>query len=524
MMPNRLKALLFSLVISAGFCAITSCHHESKNKTFPDVPDERIAHGRELAKVYCQSCHVLPDPSLADANTWLNSIMPQMGPRLGIFRHAGRNYPSYKADKNLSKNFYPAQPVLSSDDWEDIVEYYAATSPDSLRPQQRLQPMEKKLPFFKLIKPPGIFYEPATSFLKIDTINSKTVILAGDAVQHRILRYNSRLLLRDSLEIDGPVVEMRRSHYPYWVACDIGILNPNNGKFGKLISLTMDRKMIRRKIICDSLQRPVQVLEADLDKDGKQDYLVCEFGNMTGALSWLQNTGNDRFVRHVLKALPGAIKAVINDYNHDGLPDIWCLFAQGDEGIVLFTNLGGARFNQQQLIRFPPIYGSSSFELDDFNRDGYADILYTCGDNADYSAIFKPYHGIYIFLNDGKNHFNQKYFFPVNGCYKAMAKDFDGDGDLDIASIAFFPDFARQPEESFVYLENLGNLSFKPYSFPGAESGRWLTMDVGDADGDGRPDIVLGNFSIVPSFIHGHADWKSAPPFILLKNISRQPY
>ena len=30
--------------------------------------------------------------------------------------------------------------------------------------------------------------------------------------------------------------------------------------------------------------------------------------------------------------------------------------------------------------------GSSYFELDDFNGDGFKDILYTCGDNADYTG------------------------------------------------------------------------------------------------------------------------------------------
>ncbi len=38
-----------------------------------------------------------------------------------------------------------------------------------------------------------------------------------------------------------------------------------------------------------------------------------------------------------------------------------------------------------------------------------------------------------------------------------MARDFDGDGDLDLAVIAFFADYPKQPEEGFVYLENTGN-------------------------------------------------------------------
>ena len=172
-------------------------------------------------------------------------------------------------------------------------------------------------------------------------------------------------------------------------------------------------------------------------------------------------------------------------------------------------------------MRFPPAWGSSYFELADFDKDGHPDIVYTCGDNADFSTVLKPYHGVYIFMNDGKNHFTQRYFFPINGCYKAMARDFDGDGDLDIATIAFFADYKQQPDEGFVYLENKGNFSFIPWSLPEGRMGRWLTMDVGDLDGDGRTDIILGNFSVAPGFVKPGIDWKKGPPFLFLRNVGK---
>ena len=125
---------------------------------------------------------------------------------------------------------------------------------------------------------------------------------------------------------------------------------------------------------------------------------------------------------------------------------------------MLYTNLGGGKFKEERKLQFPPIYGSSYFELTDFIKDGFPDIIYTCGDNADYSTILKPYHGVYIFLNDGKNNFKQKYFYPINGCYKAIVRDFDNDGDLDIATISYFPDFENQPEEGFIYFENIQSI------------------------------------------------------------------
>jgi hypothetical protein len=217
----------------------------------------------------------------------------------------------------------------------------------------------------------------------------------------------------------------------------------------------------------------------------------------------------------------GAIRACINDYNKDGKPDIWALFAQGEEGVFLFTNRGNGKFNTEEVLRLPAVYGSSYFELDDFNKDGHPDILYTCGDNADYSAVLKPYHGVYIFLNDGENRFKQQYFFPINGCYKAIAKDFDNDGDLDIASIAFFADYEHQPEEGFVYLENRGDFNFSPSTIPQGRLGRWITMTAGDIDGDNKIDLVLGNFSAGPPIGKSKINWEKNPPFIVLKNISK---
>ena len=405
------------------------------------------------------------------------------------------------------------------------MDYYIGTAPDSLPGQQRSLPIQKGLSLFKAVVPSLSYPSPTTSFVHIDTTTKEHSVLLSDAISKHLFRLNSGLQLVDSIAGAGTIVDLD-IHSSSMVATDIGLMNPTNGLFGKAerIGLNGQGKMLLDSTpLFASLARPVQITACDLNQDGKTDYLVCEFGNLTGSLSWMENMGDNEFKHHVITAVPGAIKAYLRDENKDGLPDLWVLFAQGDERISLFTNLGQGHFSERKVLRFPPSYGSSYFELADFNGDGHPDIVYTCGDNADFSEVLKPYHGVYIFLNDGNNNFTQKYFYPINGCYKAMARDFDGDGRLDLAVISFFADYARQPEEGFVYLENKGDFNFQPYTLAEATVGRWLTMDVGDLDGDGKPDIILGNFSIAPSFISSKIPWTEGPPFLFLKNLGKQP-
>lgn len=499
---------------------IFSCSGIKKNKTHQNISNENIERGKQLAAIYCGNCHMLPDPSLLGSKNWENGVLPAMGPRLGIFFYGFKEYPSSMNDKYIGKNYYPSKQVIGFVDWQNIIDYYTSLSPDSLIIPQREVAVKSNDQLFSIEKAAGLKTIPATCLVKINTQNLPNQLLIGDVMSRALYCFNEKFERIDSFKTSSPVVDVDFNGKEM-ITTNIGVMGPNNGRFGEAMKVSFNSlgKMVSDSSLqMEKLGRPVQTTKVDINKDGKDDYVVCEFGNLIGALSWMENMGNNKFERHIIREVPGAIKTYISDVNHDGLPDIWALFAQADEGIFLFTNKGNGKFDQEQVLRFPSIYGSSFFEMIDFNKDGHPDIIYTCGDNADYSAVLKPYHGIYIFLNDGTNHFKQKYFFPMHGCYKALARDFDGDGDLDIAAISFFADYKNHPEESFIYLENKGDYKFQPYSIPGTECGRWLTMDAGDIDGDGKTDLVLGNFSLAPSFIKSSFDWKTGPPFLILKN------
>ena len=226
--------------------------------------------------------------------------------------------------------------------------------------------------------------------------------------------------------------------------------------------------------------------------------------------------------------MPGALKIFVRDFNGDKLPDVMALMAQGNEGIFIFYNKGHGDFEEKQVLQFPPVYGSSSLDLVDFDGDGDEDILYANGDNGDYSKVLKPYHGVRVFLNDGKNNFAEKCFFPINGTTKAIARDFDGDGDIDIAAIAFFGNFNKKPQKGFVFLENQGNFKFIPRISEKTDVGRWLVMDAGDFDNDGDEDILLGScigvpLKVEPKIWHAWNDSKATLLLLENKKNSRKP-
>lgn len=502
-------------ILILGIGIITGCSHSEKNKKADPAAKGKIAvlRGKKLAKQYCSSCHLSVPPDYLNKKTWVNGVLPVMAEKMGIGVYGRKQYFPKKGS------------MVSIPEWFDIVAYFKAKAPQKLNvPADEIALLDTATSLFSIEKPKwnGKLHNIATTTLvSYDSLNHR--LYTSDAISKKTYSWSNNLTptFLPKLPIGAVQVFFYKdsSGNEHGVFTDIGSMKQVNKATGKVINYNFSKN--EKQIIAGKLARPVFALPGDFNRDGLRDWVVGAFGHTIGGLYlYEQQQSNSMFKKRVVRDVPGAIDAKVEDFNHDGWPDIMVLFAQGDESIRLFVNDKKGGFNQRVLLRFPPVYGSNSFQLADFNNDGKPDILYAAGDNADYSAILKPYHGIYIFINEGNYHYKKTYFYHINGATKAVAADYDQDGDLDIAVISFFADLKGNTHSTFIYFEQNKLMHFMP-SAPAQlyKMGRWVSMDVADVDNDGDRDILLGNYS--RGLTTGQkikTSWNSHLPFVLLKN------
>ncbi|MCH7689916.1 MAG: VCBS repeat-containing protein [candidate division Zixibacteria bacterium] len=490
------------------------------------------ASGEELAKIFCASCHKFSEPALFTKSTWADKILPLMGPRLGIYSYKGIDYKYEKEDTFIKGwNVYPDEAMVSEAEWIRILEYYNQQAPINAPAPPEKQAITIGLKHFKTVIPPRLKAEaPMISLVKLDQLTSNLFVADGNQGILYIINPQNEVI--NTLQLGNIPIHLRfdagvsTDQRGMWIT-PMGSMRPTNAQTGLLRYMYFNQKVDiyePQYTIKKDLRRPVHSAFGDLNNDGKEDIVISEFGYLIGELNCYENLGGFDLKKHTLRKQPGAIMTYIYDFDGDGLKDVIALMSQGDEGIYIYYNQGNFEFKEEQILRFEASYGSSGFELADFNGDGYFDILYTNGDDGDGIRVLKYYHGVRIFLNDKTNHFQETFFYPLHGAYKAIAWDYDLDGDLDIASVSFFADYKNAPEEGFVYFENIGNMKFKPYTFNEVEIGRWMTFDKGDIDKDGDVDLILANFSIGPreedqKFIKKWVN--EGPDYLILENTIR---
>ena len=499
------------IIVAVGLLGVMSC--SIRREAPPPQEASAASHGERLAQQQCGTCHLAVSAASLDKETWLKSVLPAMAPKLGVNVLWENEYYMDQQDGSDA--------ALSLAEWKEIVAYFRNEAPDSLHLPESSPTPPENLPLFDVRVPQwDSSHRPsATGMVAIQP--STRQIYSSDVVAKKIYRWDQNLepTVVEQTGLLGVDVSFSEDADgdPHGIFTSIGTMRAVNAANGEVRDVNLVEGTSR--VLAQDLPRPVCSLPGDYNKDGLRDWIVCGFGHDIGSLYLLQQQPDHTFAKTVLRDVPGAVDAQAGDFNHDGWLDVMVLFAHADEGVWLFENDARGGFDGKNVLRFPPVYGSSSLQLADVNGDHELDILYTSGDNADYSNILKPYHGVYVFVNQGPGRYKKSYFYHLDGATKAIAADFDDDGDLDISAIAFFASLNDQSAHNFVYLEQTGPLKFAPHAPDFQRYGRWISMDAGDVNGDTDLDLVLGNYARrYPDRESRGADANAHIPFVVLEN------
>ncbi|MEL6867454.1 MAG: VCBS repeat-containing protein [Bacteroidota bacterium] len=305
--------------------------------------------GEQLAKLYCVGCHLYPEPDVLDQKSWEEYLLPRMGYMLGIYPNDSirADLLGQAAEASLieKRQIYPKGPRLDAAEWEAIKRFYLKQAPASL-PIPKTTKIHPELPNFQTRMPNFRLSPPSTTFIKL---NKDGTLLLGDAHTKAFYQIGNDLTIQQAANSGEGVVHVEQRADAYRLTV-MGTFSPNDLAKGMIFELPLSKQEAPR-ILIKGLQRPVHHSSADLNADGLEDIVICEFAKWTGGLSWWEQQRNGQYSKHLLRERPGATKAYVRDFNGDDKPDVIALFGQGDEGIFLYLNQGDGQFIAIRLFR-----------------------------------------------------------------------------------------------------------------------------------------------------------------------------
>ncbi|MEX2171178.1 MAG: VCBS repeat-containing protein [Pirellulales bacterium] len=486
----------------------------------PSTTGLTVEQIRTLVGKWCGACHMPPDPGDLPRERW-----PYMIKWMGVYL----GHPNSDEDiKNLIyPTLVPTQPSITREELDAIEAYYVDAAPVEIAPAF---PRDQSLPITTLFRPehwPGYDRPLTVSLVKIDAERRHLYLGPADPALVHLFSADGKLLNKVNCS-QNQAVEVRPTDEGFDLVLMGNLeIDVGQGTAHKISVTGMRIGPLRAERIVEGFHRTSGAAWGDLDGDGNEDIVMAGFGDYAdGALAWFAVKPGQESVRHDLRVGSGTLDAVIDDVDHDGDLDILSIVAQGHQEMWWFENDGKGNFQPHLLWKERPGMGYNAFQWIDFDGDGDKDIIAVAGNNMEMAdPPLKSMHGVYVYVQTAPMQFTKTHFLRMDGATKALAGDYDGDGDLDIAAISAYPDWRADSPVVFVLFTNEGEGQFTPSTIPAAFSGQPITMDAGDLDSDGDLDIVLGGAKWAPLLpepllTKASEQIRTAPAVVLLRNQS----
>ncbi len=492
---------------AAAVVAVLACVSRARPPATPAPPPPPVVLGLDgqpdtrpdaafvlVARRECTVCHRAPRPGDVPRGLWRQRLQDM-------------------ARFSLSRIGVPEgrESALAQMDLEPFVRYFEGRAPESLPAPEPWPPPAEPSGFERTtLSPKGAAPVPivaSTQFFDLDG-DGRLEIVACDMGHGLVFLGDPKRRpgeLREIAKVPNPVhaamVDLDKDGIQDLLIADIGFFMPEDNTKGTVVWLRGKGDLTFEKhVLAEKLLRVTDVEAADFDGDGRLDLVVAASGLYSeGGILLFENRTTDwkepQFVPRTLDRRAGALQVPVADLDGDGRPDFVALLGQQHEKLVAFYNRGEGGFEPRTLFTAStPAWGATGVQLVDLDGDGDLDALLTNGQTLD-DATVKPWHGVSWLENKGGYPFERHEIAALPGAHRAVAADLDGDGDLDIAVAAFLPD----PQRTRGALTSLGWLEQKQ---PGVFVRHALqtgllahtTLDAGDFDGDGRVDLVCGEF------------------------------